>query len=221
MVAPGVEQRARRSEGTSNEAILRMVLRALDKRQIKGKCLVDVGCGQADLFDLVSPRFSRYIGVDAARYEHFPEGAEFRQLDLDTAQIPLPDGTADVVTAIEVIEHLENPRDLMRKMVRLAKAGGWIIVTTPNQLSFLSLLTLVTKHRFQAFQDVHYPAHLTALLEVDLRRIASECGLTQVAIEYSHDSRIPLTAMHHPRLLSNNFPRWFSDNLLLIGRKDD
>ncbi|HUJ51124.1 MAG TPA: methyltransferase domain-containing protein [Bryobacteraceae bacterium] len=219
MVSPAVERRARRSHGTSNEAILNMVLRAIEKRHIAGECLVDVGCGQADLYHFVRSRFSRYVGVDAARYEHLPEGAEFRQIDLDTARIPLPDESADVVTAVEVIEHLENPRDFVRKLVRLAKPGGWVIITTPNQLSLLSLLTLIVKHRFQAFQDVHYPAHLTALLEADLQRIAGECGLSQVEIGYTEDARIPLTAKHYPRMLTHRFPRRLSDNVLLIGRK--
>jgi len=124
-----------------------------------------------------------------------------------------------VVAAVEVIEHLENPRDFLRKLVRLAKPRGWIIVTTPNQLSILSLLTLVFKQRFQAFQDVQYPAHITALLEVDLRRIAQECGLTEIAIEYSGSGRIPGTARHYPGTFSRLFPRSFSENVLLIGQK--
>jgi len=218
-VSPIVEQRARRSEGTSNEAILNMVMRALEQRRLSGGCLADVGCGQGDLYGLVRSRFSRYVGLDAARYEHFPEGAEFGQIDLDTGEIPMPANSADVVTAIEVIEHLENPRDFMRKLVRLARPGGWVIVTTPNQLSLLSLVTLAVKHRFQAFQDIHYPAHLTALLEVDLRRIAGECGLEEIEISFSKSGRLPFTARYYPRALSLALPRRFSDNVLLIGRK--
>src|SRR5260370_33901930 len=101
----------------------------------------------------------------------------------------------------------------MRKLVRLARPGGWVIVTTPNQLSILSLLTLIVKNRFQAFQDVHYPTHLTALLEVDLRRIAAACGLTEIEIEYSLAGRAPLTARHYPRALSRRFPQALSDNV--------
>ena len=92
-------------------------------------------------------------------------------------------------------------------------------MTTPNQLSVLSLITLLVKGRYSAFQDVHYPAHLTALLEVDLRRIATECGLTDVVIVYSQHGRVVLTPWHYPRWLAGLFPRWMSDNVLLIGRK--
>lgn len=219
MVPPAIEVRARRSRGISNQDILNMVVRALEHRQIKGGCLADVGCGQGDLYEYVRPRVGRYVGIDAVRYEDFPEQAEFCTLDLDSGLIPLPDASADVVAAVEVIEHLENPRDFLRKLVRLVKPGGWVIVTTPNQLSLLSLLTLAIKQRFQAFQDVHYPAHLTALLEVDLRRIAAECGLTSIAIEYSMAGRIPGTGRHYPRLWSRCFPRALSENVLLIGQR--
>jgi hypothetical protein len=88
-------------------------------------------------------------------------------------------------------------------------------------LSLLSLLTLVVKRRHSAFQDVHYPAHLTALLEVDLRRIAAECGLAEVAVEYTLQGRVVLTPWHYPRALARLAPRLCSDNLLLVCRKPD
>jgi hypothetical protein len=104
-------------------------------------------------------------------------------------------------------------------MVRLVKPGGSVCVTTPNQLSLLNLLTLTYKQRHSAFQDVHYPAHVTALLEIDLRRIAAECGLQDVVTVYSGRGRLVLTPWHYPSFLSRLFPRLLSDNVLLIGRK--
>jgi 2-polyprenyl-3-methyl-5-hydroxy-6-metoxy-1,4-benzoquinol methylase len=133
----------------------------------------------------------------------------------------LPDAAADVVVSVETIEHLENPRAFIRELVRLVKPGGWILITTPNQLSLLSLLTLLFKKRFSAFQDIHYPAHLTALLEIDLLRIGSECGLGELNIAYSHQGRLVLTPWHYPAFLARLFPQALSDNLMLIGRKLD
>jgi 2-polyprenyl-3-methyl-5-hydroxy-6-metoxy-1,4-benzoquinol methylase len=214
-----VAERARRSLGQSENAIYEMVVRALDKRQAKAGRLVDVGCGTGNLWPFVRESFAEYIGVDLIRYDGFPVEAEFVQVNLETGRASLPDNCADVVTAIETIEHLENPRALMRELVRLLKPGGWVVVTTPNQLSLLSLFTLLVKHRFQAFGEADYPAHLTALLEIDLRRMMQECGLAEIDFDYSLRGRLALTGRHYPEFISRLFPRKLSDNLLVIGRK--
>jgi len=217
--ADGAEARARKSRGSSGAAIYRMVRDALRARRRAGGLLVDVGCGSGNLWRYVDADFERYVGVDVVSYEGFPACGEFQRINLDTGRVPLPDGGADVVAAVETIEHLENPRSFARELARLAKPGGWVVVTTPNQLSLLSKLTLVVKNQFNAFQAGCYPAHLTALLEVDLRRIGAECGLTDIDTAYSRHGRLPLTPWHYPGLLASVFPRAVSDNLLLIGRK--
>jgi SAM-dependent methyltransferase len=213
-----LEVRARQSLGSSDDAIYRMVDRALSARGIAGGRLVDVGCGHAGLWRTLSSRFGAYCGLDAVRYDGFPLDAEFRQVDLDAARWPVAPREADVVAAVETIEHLENPWAFMRALVELARPGGWVVVTTPNQLSALSLATLIVKRRFSSFQDVHYPAHRTALLEIDLRRAAAECGLESVDVVYSHAGRLPFAPWHYPAALAGRFPRALSDNLLIIGR---
>lgn len=213
-----LQVRALQSGGISNEFIYKKVVEELENRNAMG-VLVDVGCGIGGFFSFVRNQFESYIGVDAVRYPEFPSGASFTQVDLDSGTVPLPDEIADVVVAIETIEHLENPRAFMREMKRLVKSGGLVVVTTPNQLSFLSLLTLVVKRRFSAFQDVHYPAHLTALLEVDLIRIAKECGFTHISLAYTGHGRLVLTPWHYPRFMARLVPRVLSDNVLLICRR--
>lgn len=219
MTHPGVEERARRSLGTSGEAIYRMVARAVADRHPGGGTLVDVGCGSGRLWPFVHDRFERYVGVDAVRYDGFPEDGEFVAADLDSAGLPLEPGSADVAVAVETVEHLENPRALMRALVRLARPGGWVLVTTPNQLSLLSRATLLARGEHNAFRDGQYPAHITALLEVDLRRMAAECGLAEVEVRYSGSGRLVLTGAHYPRWMSRLWPRGLSDNVLLAGRK--
>ena len=209
--------RARQSLGSSAPAIYRTVAtRLADGRA--GGTLADIGCGGGHLWRMLHASFSRCIGVDALRYDDLPDGVEFVAANLDRPPLPLADASADVVTAVEVIEHLENPRAFCRELARVAKPGGWIVVTTPNQLSLLSLLTLLLKKRFAAFQDASYPAHITALLEVDLRRIAAECGLEAVTVSYTGQGRVPGTGAHYPAELSAGLPRLLSDNLVLIGR---
>lgn len=212
-----LQSRARQSLGSSGDAIYRTVA-ALLRERTAGGVLVDAGCGTGNLWRAVAPQFVRCIGIDAVRYDGLPAGVEFLQADLDRDELPLPDGTADVVAAVETIEHLENPRGFCRELARVTRPGGWVVITTPNQLSALSLLTLITKHRFSAFQDSAYPAHRTALLEIDLRRIAAECGLQDIDVRFTGDGRLPLSAAHYPAAIARRFPRALSDNVVLIGR---
>jgi 2-polyprenyl-3-methyl-5-hydroxy-6-metoxy-1,4-benzoquinol methylase len=216
-----LESRARKSLGSSSDAIYEMVARAVRSRRIAGDRLVDVGCGQGGLRRFLGDRFSTYCGVDAVRYEGLPADAEFRQADLDRPDWPIEPGIADLVVALETIEHLENPWAFMRDLVRIARPGGWVVVTTPNQLSCLSLATLIVTRRFSAFTDASYPVHRTALLESDLCRMAGACDLEDVAVHYSHSGRLPKTRWHYPGWLARRFPRALSDNLMLIGRRPD
>jgi 2-polyprenyl-3-methyl-5-hydroxy-6-metoxy-1,4-benzoquinol methylase len=216
---PDAEARALLSKGTSGDAIYLMVAHALAKRHPGGGTLLDVGCGTGNLWPFLRGRFDRYAGADAVRYDGFPGEGEFIPVELNAERLPLLDDWADAVVAVETIEHLENPRAFLRELVRLVQPGGWVVVTTPNQLSLLSKLTLVLKNQFNAFQNGCYPAHLTALLEIDLRRMANECGLTETAIAFSQRGRMPGTPWHFPRLLSRWLPRMLSDNVLLVGRK--
>lgn len=213
-----VEARARQSLGRAHERIHAAVASLLAARNTGGT-LVDVGCGTGDLWRATRDRFARCIGVDAVRYPELSQEVAFQQADLDRDRLPLPDATADVTAAVEVIEHLENPRAFARELARVTKPGGWVVVTTPNQLSVLSLLTLVAKGQFSAFQAGDYPAHRTALVETDLRRIAAECGLGEIEIAFTGWGRLPLSASHYPAAIAALAPRRFSDNVAMIARR--
>jgi SAM-dependent methyltransferase len=210
-------ERALLSRGVSDDTIYHMVARMLSKLCV-GPTLVDVGCGTGRLRAFLHRKFSTYIGVDLIRYPGLPVETLFVGANLDAGVVPLKSGSADAVVSIETIEHLENPRGFMRELSRIAKPGGLVAVTTPNQLSLLSKLGLVLKNEFPAFQKGPglYPAHLTALLEMDLIRMACECELQDPQIAYSDCGRVPGTAWHWPSWCRG---RAFSDNVILVARK--
>ena len=209
--------RALSSEGKSSEAIYLKVANLINCKTGK---VVDVGCGQGNFRSFLDLSKYQYIGADIVRYPEFPQDCEFIESDLDTCQIKLPDNYAEVVCSIETIEHLENPRALMRELVRITAPGGTIIVTTPNQLSLLSKLTLIFKNQFNAFPESPgcYPAHITALLEIDLIRIARECQLSDIQIHYTDRGRVPGTNKSWPHSLGLK-GRLFSDNVILAAKK--
>lgn len=211
-------ERGLKSHGESDGPIYRTAAALLRARHARG-VLVDVGCGIGRFLEYAGDVAADYIGVDVVRHPGLSEDAAFHRADLDRESIPVPSASADIVAALETIEHLENPRSFCRELVRILKPGGWLVVSTPNQLSLLSLLCLVVRGRFVAFQDAYYPVHRTALLPSDLERIAAECGLTEIALGFSCAGRIPLTGAHYPPTLSQMFPQVLSDNVVLVARK--
>jgi 2-polyprenyl-3-methyl-5-hydroxy-6-metoxy-1,4-benzoquinol methylase len=213
-----LDARARQSLGSSDAAIYRLVEDILGRHGALGGRLVDAGCGRGGLLRALGRGFDSCCGLDAVAYEGFPRDAAFHRVDLDADDWGMAE-QGDVVAAVETIEHLENPWAFLRRLAAMARPGGWVVVTTPNQLSVLSLVTLVVKHRFSAFQDSHFPAHRTALLPADLCRAATACGLRVVDVAYSLYGRVPLSPWHYPAWWARLAPRLWSDNVAVLARK--
>src|SRR5438128_1471300 len=106
--------------------------------------IADVGTGQGALaVELARLGFDVYA-CDADVNAFRAGGVErigFAAADLN-GRFPYPDERFDVVCAVEIIEHLENPRHFLRECQRTLKRGGLMVVTTPNILNVASLLTL-------------------------------------------------------------------------------
>jgi SAM-dependent methyltransferase len=217
VIATATRDRARASLGQSDDAIYGRAVEVLRQMGAAG-VIADIGCGRGRLKTALGSIAADYIGVDAVRYPEFPSDVPFYEADLDREPLPFPDRSVDAAVALETIEHLENPRRFVRELARITRSGGVVLVSTPNQLSGLSLLALLARQRFAAFQDRDYPAHLTALLPIDLQRIGAECGLRSPRIAYSERGRILLTPWHYPRPVSRLVPRLLSDNVFLAGR---
>lgn len=218
MIAADLTARALASRGTSSDVLHQRAAALLAAAHARG-AVVDVGCGAGALRGALESIAASYIGVDVMRFPSLPSDVDFRPANLDVEPVPIADRSADIVIALEVIEHLENPRRFVRELARIARPGGTVLVSTPNQRSLLSALTLVARGHYAAFGDGEYPAHISALLPLDLVRIAAECGLVESRIEYSLQGRLAFTGRHYPAFLSRMFPAALSDNLFLVARR--
>jgi 2-polyprenyl-3-methyl-5-hydroxy-6-metoxy-1,4-benzoquinol methylase len=144
-----------------------------------------------------------------------PQGVEWIAADLNNP-LPVGDGVFDGIVSTEVIEHLENPRAVFREFRRVLRPGGWLVLTTPNQESLRSIASLVLGRHFAAFLGASYPAHITAVLELDFTRICAETGFEPPLFYYTNTGRIPkMTRFRWPAFFCG---RWFSDNLALETR---
>ena len=182
---------AEASAGTSEEALYRRAVAWVQAEGVRGDVL-DYGAGTGTLsrmlFDL--HRFEKVIGADLMqRPANLPHPIDWLAQDLNHP-LAFPDSHFDALLSVEVIEHLENPRAVARDWFRLLKPGGRLFFTTPNADSWRSLVTLALKGHHQEFTDENYPAHITALIGADLRRILKEAGFEAIRFEYALTSRL-------------------------------
>jgi methionine biosynthesis protein MetW len=94
--------------------------------------LLDIGCGDGLLLSLVKEKGIEAKGLDIS--EKGAEKARAKGLEVVVTdigdRIPFPDNTFDIVTALDVLEHLYAPEELLNEATRVSKR--WIIVSVPN-----------------------------------------------------------------------------------------
>lgn len=95
----------------------------------------------------------------------------------DTLAAQWPQGF-DAVMALEIIEHLENPRHTLRQIRALLPAGGQLLLSTPNIANPVSQALFVRRGQFQWFRDIDYreQGHITPLSPWVLEKALAEAG---------------------------------------------
>ena len=160
------------SGGISNQAIYDNFVELIEELNIQGDCL-DFGAGIGNLTQLLQSR-DCFNSITAADIMQRPVGIDnsikWISWDLNES-LDIPSQQFDIIVSAEVIEHLENPRAIVREWFRLLRPNGIIIFSTPNNESWRSLIALLIQGHFVFFGDTCYPAHITALLRKDIRRI--------------------------------------------------
>jgi 2-polyprenyl-3-methyl-5-hydroxy-6-metoxy-1,4-benzoquinol methylase len=217
------ESRRRASElsgGTSSDAIRSLVLECLAQENARGS-LLDFGAGRGELLVQLhrTGRFERLAGIDLLpRPAAIPNDVCWHEQDLNE-DVGM-DQSFDVVVCSETIEHLENPRHVFRALGRLVRAGGTIVLTTPNQESIRSYAGLIAAGHFTQFLGNCYPAHITALLRLDLTRMCQEVGFGPPRFLYTDAGTIPKLPAISWQSISFGLlrGRLFSDNIAMVTR---
>ena len=209
------------SRGESAEFLHQWVLGVLSElpSQKPSASLRDLGCGTGTFLGALGQGgYTDLMGCDGHEFKGTSR-FKFVKADLN-AKLPFKDAQFAIVTAIEVIEHLENPRHLVREIFRILKPGGLAIITTPNTESITSLLSLGLRGFHSAFSDADYPAHITPVLAVDLRRIFQESLFENIQLKWSDQGRVPGVGWHWQQASRALFRgKRFSDQLLLKALK--
>jgi 2-polyprenyl-6-hydroxyphenyl methylase / 3-demethylubiquinone-9 3-methyltransferase len=108
---------------------------------LQGKTVLDVGCGGGILSEAMAARGAAVTGIDLAekpleiaQLHLFESGLAVEYLN--TSAEALADARPrhyDVVTCMEMLEHVPQPASVVSACARLAKPGGWVFFSTINR----------------------------------------------------------------------------------------
>lgn len=103
------------------------------------KTLLDIGCGDGPFVEFAAQNGFHVVGIDfdttsliAAKRRNFKTEPEFINTDLEDYYKKNPGKKFDIITAFEVIEHLDNPKRVLKLINLMLKPGGLFIGTLPN-----------------------------------------------------------------------------------------
>ncbi len=136
--------------GYIKDRILAHTGRADAAQPLKGLTIADIGCGGGLLAEALCQLGATVTGIDAGADNIAIARAHARQskLDIDYRHTTAEDVAAsgarfDIVTALEIIEHVENPDLFVSSCARLVKPDGLLFVSTLNRTPKAFLLGIV------------------------------------------------------------------------------
>lgn len=114
-----------------------------------GETLLDCGAGTGRFAVEMSATGMHVLALD----DHEESLAMLRQklasncvLRLGDHGIPLPDASVDVVTALDVLEHIQDDSRALADMLRVLKPGGYLLATVPARMELWSDWDIVLQH---------------------------------------------------------------------------
>ena len=110
--------------------------------RLAGKHVLDVGCGGGILSDSMARSDASVLGIDLAAkplkvaqlhaLEAGTENVEYREVSAEQLAVEVP-ASFDVVTSMEMLEHVPDPASIVKACATLAKPGGWVFFSTLNR----------------------------------------------------------------------------------------
>ena len=119
---------------------------------LAGKRVLDVGCGGGILSDSIARRGANVLGIDLSAkalkvaqlhaLEADTPNVEYREVSAEALAVEQPGGF-DVVTCMEMLEHVPDPSSIVAACTSLVKPGGRVFFSTINRNAKAFLFAIV------------------------------------------------------------------------------
>ena len=119
---------------------------------LSGKRVLDIGCGGGILADAMARKGAEVLGIDLATkalkvaqlhaLEAQTQGVTYREISAESLAEEQPEGF-DVVTCMEMLEHVPDPSSVVRACAALVKPGGQVFFSTINRNAKAFLFAIV------------------------------------------------------------------------------
>lgn len=117
-----------------------------------GKSVLDVGCGGGILADSMARKGADVTGIDLATkalrvaqlhaLEASTKGVQYREISVEALALEQP-ASFDVVTCMEMLEHVPDPASVVKACSELVKPGGWVFFSTIHRNAKAFMLAIV------------------------------------------------------------------------------
>jgi 2-polyprenyl-3-methyl-5-hydroxy-6-metoxy-1,4-benzoquinol methylase len=157
------------------------------ERFVRPGRLLDVGCGDGHFLRTMAAHGWDSVGYDfspTARALAASANPRISILDGQLADHDLPDGSFDLITLWQVLEHIPEPLTLLRRLRRLLRPGGLLVVAVPN------IDSLQAKIAGDRWWGLDIPRHLTHFGPKSLKRTLTTAdfsfrGMNHLSFRYA------------------------------------
>ena len=148
--------------------------------------VLDVGCGGGILTDSMARKGAHATGIDLSSkalkvaqlhaLEAQTPNVQYREISTEALAAEQP-GTFDVVTCMEMLEHVPEPESVVRACAELVKPGGWVFFSTLNRNPKSFLFAIVGAEYLLNLLPRGTHEYAKMIRPSELARYAREAGL--------------------------------------------
>jgi SAM-dependent methyltransferase len=179
---------------------LRSVIQAISSAE---KTVVDLGCLDKPYEPLFQRRYKTYVGID---WVNDSSGAA--DIVADAHDLPLRNGSVDILLCTETLEHLEEPPRVANEIHRVLKPQGFAVLT---------VVLLFPKHSeadFYRWTDLGIKKLFKEFAPLECRPIGNSVTCLITLFTSFLVSALPEKLNHRHREILRKYPLWFLPKLL-------